>query len=68
MCQAGLTNNKVKWENWEWDEEELTKGDYSKNFFLTMEHFGLSIPFLFQAILNLTFTFFQYLWFWVSDT
>ena len=48
MCQAGLTNNEVKWENWEWDEEELEKGDLSKNFLLTMEHFGLSIPFYFK--------------------
>ena len=47
MYQAGLINNENKWENWEWDEEELTKGDTSKKFFLTMEHFGLSIPFLF---------------------
>ena len=47
MCQAGLTNLEVKFENWEWDEEELEKGDLSKNFFLTMEQFGLSIPFQF---------------------
>ena len=45
MCQAGLTNIENKWENWEWDEDEMEKGDLSKNFFLTMEHFGLSIPF-----------------------
>ena len=47
MCQAGLTNLEVKFENWEWDEEELKKGDLSKNFFLTMENFGLSIPFFY---------------------
>ena len=47
MYQAGLTNNEVHFENWEWDEEELEKGDLSKNFFLTMEHFGLSMSHLF---------------------
>ena len=47
MYQAGLINYEVKWENWEWNEEELEKGDLSKIYFLTMEHFGLSIPFLF---------------------
>ena len=45
MCQAGLINNEIKWENWEWDEDEMEKGDLSKNFFLTMENFGLSKPF-----------------------
>ena len=50
MCQAKLTNYEVKWENWEWDEEELAKGDISKKFFLTMEHFGLSIPFYFKPL------------------
>ena len=47
MYQAGLINNENKWENWEWDEDEMEKGDLSKNFLLTKEHFGLSIPFLF---------------------
>ena len=47
MIQAGLTNNEVHFENWEWDEDELAKGDLSKNFFLTMEHFGLSMSHLF---------------------
>ena len=42
-----MINNEVQWENWEWDEEELTKGDISDKFFLTMEHFGLSIPFFY---------------------
>ena len=47
MCKAGLTNNEVKWENWEWDEEEMTKGELIKNFLLELEHFGLSISHLF---------------------
>ena len=47
MCQAGLTNYELKWENWKWDEEEMAKGDTSKNFLLELEHFGLSISHLF---------------------
>ena len=44
MLQAGLTNNEVKFENWEWDEDEMDRLD---KFFLEMEHFGLSMSHLF---------------------
>ena len=44
MCQAGLTNNEVEWENWEWDEDDL---DTHEDFFLELEHFGLSMSHLF---------------------
>ena len=54
MYQAGLINNEIEWENWEWSEDELIKGDIGKKFFLTMEHFGLSIPFSFRTILYFT--------------
>ena len=50
-----MINNEVKWENWEWDEEELKKGDLSKNFFLTMEHFGLSMSQFFNPFSSFKF-------------
>ena len=50
-----MINNENKWENWEWDEDEMEKGDLSKNFFLTMEHFGLSIPFFVLSHSQLNF-------------
>ena len=43
MCQAGLINNEVKWENWEWDEDEMDGPD---KFFLELEHFGLCMSHL----------------------
>ena len=42
MLQAGLTNNEVKWENWEWGEDDLDPETK-----LEMEHFGLSMSHLF---------------------
>ena len=50
-----MINNEIEWENWEWSEDELIKGDIGKKFFLTMEHFGLSIPFSFRTILYFTY-------------
>ena len=55
MYQAGLINNEIEWENWEWNEDELIKGDIGKKFFLTMEHFGLSIPFFILSYSQLNF-------------
>ena len=43
MYQAGLTNLEVKWENWEWDEDELDGPD---KFFLELEQFGLCMSHL----------------------
>ena len=53
-----MINNEVHFENWEWDEDEMEKGDLSKNFFLTMEHFGLSIPFFILSRSQLNFCIF----------
>ena len=49
MCQAGLINNEVMWENWIWGEDDL-----DPEVVLELEQFGLSMSYLFQAILNLT--------------
>ena len=44
--------DEVKWENWEWGEDDL-----DPEVVLELEQFGLSMFHLCQAILNLTFTF-----------
>ena len=52
MCKAGLINNEVKFENWEWGEDDL-----DPETVLELEQFGLSMSYLFQAVLKMTFTF-----------
>ena len=52
MCYAGLINNEVIWENWVRGEDDLNPEDV-----LELEQFGLSMSYLFQAVLNITFTF-----------
>ena len=56
MCQAGLISFPEYWENWEWGEDDL-----NPETVLELEQFGLSMSYLFQAVLNITFTFLQHL-------
>ena len=45
MCKAGLINNEVKFENWEWGEDDL-----DPETMLKLENFGLSISHLRQLL------------------